>query len=399
MPAPPIRRFVAGAKAIVMGSSQSGRFIRSLIHLGFNRDEQGRTVFEGALPHIGGGLMPLNIRFGQPGRATTHQTDHLFPGAEFPFAYGSVTDPLTGRTQGILDRCAATNTCPKIVHAATALEMWELRQSLGFTDPLGLKDLDEPANVRSYIMASTQHAPALLPLPTQEPFGFCVQQPNPNPHTWTMRALLTALTAWVKDGAEPPPSARPTIAAGNAGRGQIRCNSRRSRPTSMATSCGPRCASSRTTIRCTCRISARTTMPANTSGVLSGGPPKQSAARYGELVAQVDADGNDLGGIRNVFVEAPIGTYTGWNQFNKNFFEGGHCTLAGSFIPFARTRQERLDTGDPRLSIEERYPTKEAYVAAFRKAADDLVAKRFLLREDAARLIAQAESEGIRLAP
>jgi hypothetical protein len=100
-----------------------------------------------------------------------------------------------------------------------------------------------------------------------------------------------------------------------------------------------------------------------------------------------------------VFVEVPIGTYTGWNHFHKDLFEGGHCTLSGSFIPFARTKQERLDTGDPRLSIEERFPTKEAYATAFRKAADDLVAKRFLLREDAARLIAQAESEGIRLAP
>ena len=207
--------YVANAKAIVMGSSQSGRFIRSLIHLGFNTDEAGKIVFEGALPHIGGGLMPLNVRFGQPGRATTNTTDHLFPGAEFPFAYARVTDPLTGRTQGILDRCTATSTCPKIVHAATALEMWELRQSLGFTDPLGTKDLDEPANVRSYIMASTQHSPAVLPLPAKEPFGFCQQQPNPNPHNWTMRALLTHLAAWVKDGAEPPPSSRPTIAAGN----------------------------------------------------------------------------------------------------------------------------------------------------------------------------------------
>src|SRR4051812_22695806 len=207
--------YVAGAKAIVMGSSQSGRFIRTLIHLGFNRDEQGRIVFEGALPHIGGGLMPLNIRFGQPGRATTNTTDHLFPGAEFPFAYPSVTDPLTGRTQGILDRCLMNSTCPKIVHAATALELWELRQSLGFTDPLGIRDLEEPANVRSYIMASTQHAPAVLPLPAKEPFGFCQQQPNPNPHTWTMRALLVHLTGWIKDGIQPPPSSRPTIAAGN----------------------------------------------------------------------------------------------------------------------------------------------------------------------------------------
>src|ERR1700704_3172656 len=204
--------YVSNAKALVMGSSQSGRYIRSLIHLGFNRDEGGRIVFDGAFPHIGGGLMPLNVRFGQPGRAGgAGDVDRTFPGAEFPFTYGSAHDPLTGRTQGLLDRCTPSNTCPKIVHAATALEMWELRQSLGFTDPLGIRDLEEPANVRSYIMASTQHSAAPLPLP--QPVS-CQQQSNPNPHTWTVRALLQSLTAWVNNGAEPPPSARPTIAAG-----------------------------------------------------------------------------------------------------------------------------------------------------------------------------------------
>jgi len=390
--------YVAGAKAIVMGSSQSGRFIRSFVHLGFNKDEQGKIVFEGALPHIGGGLIPLNVRFGQPGRATTQTMDSLFPGAEFPFAYASVTDPLTGRTQGILDRCTATNTCPKIVHAATALEMWELRQSLGFTDPLGTKDLDEPANVRSYIMASTQHAPAVLPLPDKEPFLTCQQQPNPNPYSWTMRALLTHLVAWVKDGAEPPPSSRPTVAAGNlVAPDQVRF------PRIPANSYG---AVTRPAVKFITdghplhvQDYGKDYNAADASGIISGDLPKTSTARYGTLVAQVDTDGNDLGGIRDVFVAVPIGTYTGWNLFNKNFFEDGFCTLAGSFIPFAPTKQERLATGDLRPSIEERYPTKEAYVAAFKKAADDLVAQRFLLPDDAIRLVSQAEREGIRNAP
>jgi hypothetical protein len=390
--------YVAGAKAIVMGSSQSGRFIRSMIHLGFNRDEQGKIVFEGALPHIGGGLIPLNVRFGQPGRAITNTTDHLFPGAEFPFAYASVTDPLTGRTQGILDRCTATNSCPKIVHAATALEMWELRQSLGFTDPLGSSDLTEPANVRSYVMASTQHSPALPPLPAKEPFGFCQQQPNPNPHWWTMRALLSHLAAWVKDGAEPPPSSRPTIAAGNlVAPDQVRF------PRIPANSYG---GVTRPAVKFTAdndplhvQDYGRDYNAADTSGILSADPPKLSTARYGTLVAQVDGDGNDLGGIRDVFVEVPIGTYTGWNYFNKDFFEDGFCTLTGSFIPFAPTREERLAAADPRLSIEERYPTKEVYVAAFKKAADNLVSQRFLLPDDAARLVAQAERDGTRSAP
>jgi hypothetical protein len=114
---------------------------------------------------------------------------------------------------------------------------------------------------------------------------------------------------------------------------------------------------------------------------------------------QVDADGNDLAGIRSVFAQVPIGTYTGWNLGRKDRFEGGLCNLQGSFIPFAATRAERLAAGDPRLSIEERYPSKDVYVAAFKKAADDLVAQRYLLPEDAKLLIGRAESEGIRTAP
>jgi hypothetical protein len=139
--------------------------------------------------------------------------------------------------------------------------------------------------------------------------------------------------------------------------------------------------------------------PENASGAISINPPKVSTARYGNLVPQVDADGNDLDGIRNVFVQVPIGTYTGWNLFNHSFFEDGFCTLQGSFIPFAGTKAERLATGDERLSIEERYPTRETYVAAVKKAAEGLVAKRYLLPEDVTLLISQAERDGIRSAP
>jgi hypothetical protein len=386
--------YVANAKTLVMGSSQSGRTIRSLIHLGFNRDEGGRIVFDGAFPHIGGGLMPLNVRFGQPGRATTETADRLYPGAEFPFTYGRVHDPLTGRTQGLLDRCTPNNTCPKIVHAATALEMWELRQSLGFTDPLGIRDLEEPASVRSYIMASTQHSTA-LPLPAMVS---CQQQSNPNPHTWTVRALLQSLTAWVKNGTEPPPSARPTIAAGTlVAADQVRF------PPIPANNYG---GLARPAVRYLglhnplhLQDYGEDYRPEDTSGVIDVALPKVSPARYGNLVPQVDSDGNDIGGIRNVFVEVPIGTYTGWNLFNRSFFEDGFCTLQGSFIPFARTKAERLAAGDTRLSIEERYPSKEAYVVAVKKAADTLVGKRYLLPDDAVRLVSQAERDGIRSAP
>jgi Alpha/beta hydrolase domain len=98
-------------------------------------------------------------------------------------------------------------------------------------------------------------------------------------------------------------------------------------------------------------------------------------------------------------LQTPIGTYTGWNLGRKDRFENGMCNLQGSFVPFASTKAERIAAGDPRLSIEERYPTKEAYLAAFRKAASDLVAQRFLLPDDADSLVKTAESEGVRTAP
>ena len=388
----------ADARAILEGTSQSGRMLRTFLLLGFNRGEDGRQVFDGAYPHIGGGLMPLNVRFGQPVRAWGEQTDHLYPAYDFPFSYARQDDPLTGRSQGVLDRCAATGTCPRLFHVATALEMWEGRQSLGLTDPLGLHDVADPAGVRTFIMASTQHAPAGLPLPVSPPFGLCQQQPNPNPQLWTMRALLTALTAWVRDGLEPPPSVVPRVAdATLVAPDQVRL------PAIPANSYGgtPRPAVSDRRLYDTLhRLDFGPDYRAGeSSGVIAVEPPKVGTASYGVLAPQVDADGNDLAGIRSVFQQAPVGTYLGWNLFRAGWLEGGMCNLSGSFIPFAATEAERRVTGDPRLSMAERYPTEVAYVAAFKAAAERLVTARFLLPDDAATLVARAERDGVRPSP
>ena len=384
--------------AVIEGSSQSGRMIRSLLALGFNRDETGRRVFDGAFPHIGGGLMPLNLRFGQPVRAWGEQTDHLYPAYDFPFTYARQTDPLTQRTGGLFDRCNATDTCPKLFHVATALEMWEGRQSLGLTDPLGRTDVADPPNVRTYIMASTQHSPAPLPLAARPPFGNCQQQPNPNPQIWTMRALLTAFTAWVRDGVDPPPSAKPSIADGT-----LVPPDRVRLPEIPANFYGEveRPAVSPLRIYDTLHVLDFGPLyrAEDSSGIITREPPQVGSGSYGVLEMQVDADGNDLAGIRSVFLHAPIGTYTGWNLGRKDRFESGLCNLQGSFIPFAATKAERIATGDPRLSIEERYPSKDVYLAAFKKAADDLVTQRFLLPDDADALVKTAETEGVRNAP
>ncbi|HET6605066.1 MAG TPA: alpha/beta hydrolase domain-containing protein [Rhodopila sp.] len=388
-----------GVKSILTGTSQSGRFVRTVLLLGFNEAETGEArVFDAALPHIGGGLIALNIRFAQPGHAWGEQIDHLAPAYEFPFSYGRQTDPLTGRTAGVLDRCEATHTCPLIIHAATTVEMWEGRQSLGFTDPLGLRDVPDPPNVRTYIMASTQHSPALLPQATEEPFGACYQQSNPNPYTWTMRTLLDALSRWVRDGTLPPPGQVPTIAAGT-----LVAPDAVHFPEIPATDYD---GVERPEVRflgVNNPLGVYDRGPGYKAGLISGvitrDPPGISAARYDPLVPQVDADGNDLGGIRDLFVRVPVGTYTGWNLFSDDWFPNGFCSLLGSYIPFAKTKAERLKAGDPRLSIEERYPSKEAYVAAIRKAAADLVTARFMLPEDAARLVQVAELNGIRSNP
>jgi hypothetical protein len=388
----------AGVKTIVLGTSQSGRFIRSMIAEDFNRGEDGKQVFDGAFPHIGGGLMPLNLRFSQPGRAWGQQVDHLYPAYDFPFTYAKQTDPLTGRTQGLLDRCEATGTCPRLFHAATALEIWEGRQSLGLTDPLGLRDAPEPANARTFIMASTQHGPANLPLPTNPPFPACVQQSNPNPHTWTMRALLTDLTEWVRDDKAPPASIAPRIADGTlVAPDQVRF------PLIPANNYG---GVARPAMRYTGATSVLHVLdfgpryrPGDSSGVITVEPPRAGTASYGVLVPQVDADGIDVAGVRDVYLGAPIGTYTGWNSFRPDLFQGGFCNFNGSFVPFAGTKAERDAAGDPRPSLEERYPTKDSYVAAVKNSGEKLVAIRMMLPADAARLVSEAQTDGVRKGP
>ena len=230
------------------------------------------------------------------------------------------------------------------------------------------------------------------------PFGACYQQGNPNPHTWTMRALLDGLTGWVRDGKAPPPSQIPSIAAGT-----LVAADAVHFPAIPANAYG---GVERPAVRF---LGVHNPLPVFDrgpgykagliSGVTTKEPPAIGTARYNPLVPQVDADGNDIGGIRNVYIQAPIGTYTGWNLFRDDWFSNGFCTLAGTVVPFAATKAEREKTGDSRLSLEERYPTKDAYVAAVRQAANDLIARRLLLADDAVRLIAEAEAKGVRAGP
>ena len=128
------------------------------------------------------------------------------------------------------------------------------------------------------------------------------------------------------------------------------------------------------------------------SGVMAE-PPIKGAA-YSTLVPKIDENGNTADGLRNTTVQVPLGTYMGSNVRRAGFSEGDSCDLTGSFIPFSRTKAERLANNDPRPSLEERYPTHQDYVAKVTAAAQSLVSQR-LLSDDASFLIDQANAAAV----
>ncbi len=162
---------------IGMGISQSGRFLRDLIYQGFNADEQGARVFDGAMPHIAGSRKTFtNYRLAQPGRYSRQHEDHDYPGDQFPFTYAETTDPLTGKTESILSACSASDTCPKVMQTDTSTEFWQARASLLTTAPDG-EPLEMPEGVRLYFMAGAPHFNSWSA--TSEETATCVYPSNP----------------------------------------------------------------------------------------------------------------------------------------------------------------------------------------------------------------------------
>ena len=374
---------LAGAirTALTHGTSQSGRYLRTFLLLGFNRDEQDHMVFDGMNPHLASQLIPLNVRFGQPGRAYGQHEDHLYPTAQPPFSYGTSVDGIAGDVGGLLGECRRTHTCPKIINTVSSTEYWQGRMSLDTTDVHGRYDLDLPREVRLFHFAGTQHGPAGTPAT-----GICQQLSNPNPYQHGMRALIVALRAWVVSGVEPPASRIPTLRSHT-----LVDSAQRSigwpripgvRYTGLVDELslvdyGPRFDIDRET------------------GMVQEPPRVFARNDYNVLVPRVDDDGNEIAGLRSVGLQVPLGTYTGWNLRRAGFAEDELCGLTGSFIPFAQTRAERKASDDPRLSLEERYGDHEGYVQEVRAAAARLVAARLLLPADASLLIAQAELSGV----
>lgn len=374
--------------AIIYGSSQSGRWIRTFIQLGFNQDEARRMVVEGAIPHKASNRGAFNIRFAQPTRLSgTQHTEAQFPGAESPQTWAPYNDVISGVNAGQLDRCRSTSSCPKIFHTITDTEYWQSLMSLNTTDLFGKKDLVIPPEVRIYQFSSTQHGggdPTLLPTVVPAAPVNCQLPTNPNSFIPAQRALLLALRDWIVSGTAPPQSAFSKLGNGSlAPVSSINIPYNPSVNFSLAQMVNVKNYLDRGALF----------NVADASGVMA--EPFVVKGLYYALLPQVDADGNDIDGIRNVNVQVPMGTYTGWNPRKAGFSEGDSCDLTGGYIPLFKTQAQRVAAGDPRPSVAERYPTHADYVAKVTAAANSLVAARYLLPQDAALAISQANAAAI----
>lgn len=356
--------------AISYGSSQSGRLLRDFLYQGFNEDTEGRIVFDGMHPSIAGSRKTFtNYAFSQPGRWQKQHEDHLYPGDQFPFTYTTLTDPISGQTDGLLERCAASGTCPKIVHSDGETEIWQARSSLIVTDPVG-QPIQLPDNVRVYLLAGAEHGGGRGVHIETPSSGYCQTLGNPLSISAVRLALNVDLYEWVAEGTEPPPSRFPSAANG----GLVPAQSLQFPAIPGVTYSGSY----------------------NPLALMDyASVPAAPGKAYTILVGRVDEDGNMIDGVRNPNLQAPIGTFTGWNLRREGFGGGDQCAGSGSFIPFATNRAEREAAGDPRLSLAERYPTHADYVSAVSQAAEALVRDRLLLPEDAEEFVRRAQASGV----
>ena len=366
------------------GISQSGRYTKTFLLLGFNEDEDGRRVWDGADPNIGGAMGQFNIRFAQPGNIA-----NIFePGAEGPLWWTDYNDKARGRgVTGLLQRCRASHTCPKIFEDYGGPEMWYGRGGVGTAGTRGNEDLRLPSNVRRYYYSSTSHGGG--------PGGFAVAQPalpglmlaaNPNPETETRRAHFINLIDWVTKGTKPPPSQYARVSNGTL----VPANAK-----ALGWPAIPGAPTPDNVINVLMDYDYGPAFRYNDeSGVMTNVVPpiKQIIPTP---AARLDEDGNEIAGVRSVLLQAPLGTYTSWNPVASGPLKGNEGNLAAGYIPFAMTKAARLASGDPRRSIEERYGSQEGYNCVVKRAAGQLVRRRFLLQDDANRLIAQAAASSV----
>jgi hypothetical protein len=369
------------AAAYGWGRSQSGRFLKQFIYAGFNEDLSGRMVFDGGFALVSGARMTdHNVPFAQTSRWIRQHEERDYAGTEFPFTYQTVYDPRTGKTDGILNRCSATRTCPKIFHIDSDYESWHGHISLVVTDPEGHelrkpegfasgseRRLDSavhdnngvalPDNVRAYQLSGQAHG-AGNGTPSATPVTNCKLASNPLDDSAVDRALVVAMDEWVTGGATPPASEYPNLAAKTL---QTLEEQAAMWPTIPGFPFNRRIAMAQV---------------ANYGTV-----PPSYGATYPIYVPKTDpVIGNPRGGVIGPDLAAPLGTYMGRNFRAPGHAEDELCAGNSGFIPFAATKAARLASGDSRPSLEELYPGGATQFYAQRRAQiEALIAKRLAL--------------------
>jgi hypothetical protein len=390
--------------SIARGRSQSGNYLRGWLHLGFNQDEARRQVHEGMWPVIAGRRIALNFRWAQPdGVVELYQAGSEGPQWWAPWADRARNLPA----RGIQDRCLATKTCPKIIEHFGAAEIWALKLAPEWIGTDAKADLPVPDNIRRYYIGSTTHGggrggfdASLAEVhqkakPVSCPgnnWGVGVLPANPLSHDEPWRAISVHFRNWVTKGVEPPPSRYPTIKAG-----QLVAPTKQAMNFPTLPGLPPTAPEPGLMVPLIDYDWGPQFDPIDAAGVPTYAPPRIRRV-MSMLVPKVDADGNELGGIPTVLLEAPLGTYLGWNltaDGAKPFHAGQLCFYAGGMVPFARTKAEREAGNDARPSLEERYGDHAGYVEAVRKAVEKVKAAGFLREVDGAALIKQAEASRV----
>jgi Alpha/beta hydrolase domain len=349
---------VSAKRTFAFGVSQTGRWLREFLYEGFNTDERNRQVFDAVWPHRGGAAgIELDVRWSTPTSLLMETATH------FPFSDRKQRDPVTGLEDGNLENARAAEHQPKIFWTYSDTEYWERSIALATTTPDGSKNIEPLPNERLYLLSGAPHN--VGPFPPAVSTGQLAA--NPFDSKVTLRALLIAMEKWVEDGTSPPASRYPRLQDGTLVRARNLAWPKIPGVTSPQTAY----AGMRGPNRLLAQDGAGTPLP--------------------YLVPQVDRDGNPVAGLRLPDVAVPLATYTGWNF--RNTAIGGteqFFPLMGSYIPFARTKAEREQARDPRLSIEERYHSRDEYLKRVQQAADALVTDGFLLVEDVPMIVKHA---------
>ncbi|MCK5326954.1 MAG: hypothetical protein KAJ57_13120, partial [Woeseiaceae bacterium] len=359
-------------RAIGFGLSQPGRFLRTFLYQGFNADEQQRKVFDGVMAHIAGaGRGSFNLRFGQASRDAHAFLNFFYPTDIFPFTDIEQTDPERGKKDGLLSRIPQ-EYMPKFFQTNSSYEYWGRAASLLHTTVDGLEDVPMMDNARIYHFSGGQHLPEKYPPPRKNG-----QQPNnPNDYSWAMRALLLAMNRWITDGSLPPQSRYPRIDEGTL-----------VDPAEVDFPDLPG-VDFPTTPHKAYRVDYGPKFERR--GIISKQPPEVGPA-FPILVPQVNADGNETGGLPMPEISVPLATYTGWNLYSDAYGPTDEVAhMSGSYIPFAVTREERASSADPRPSIAERYTSKEHYLGLLATAALELADEGYLLDEDVPEILKRA---------